>query len=103
MGSVFEAVGATALLLRGTEGEVVADARRLPQMEGFIAGRRVQLEEGQKGTLAALPALPGAVDPADTAAWIHDVLEGRRPVPCSIALQVDHVVRLAAATEAAVA
>ena len=43
MGAVFELMGSTALLLRGTEGEVVADARRLPQMDGFIAGRRVAL------------------------------------------------------------
>jgi hypothetical protein len=36
---VYELMGATALLLRGTEGEVVADARRLPQMDGFVRGR----------------------------------------------------------------
>ena len=58
MAAVFELMGSTALLLRGTEGEVVADARRLPQMDGFIAGRRVTLQEGQKGTLTDLPDLP---------------------------------------------
>jgi anthranilate phosphoribosyltransferase len=55
MAAVFELMGSTALLLRGTEGEVVADARRLPQMDGFIAGRRVTLQEGKKGTLTDLP------------------------------------------------
>lgn len=95
MAAVFETMGATALLLRGTEGEAVADARRLPAMDGFVAGRRVRLEEGQKGTLARLPELPPDIDPESTAAWIHDVLEDRRPVPRSLALQVEHILRLA--------
>jgi anthranilate phosphoribosyltransferase len=99
MAAVFEAVGATALLLRGTEGEAVADARRLPQMEGFIGGRRVLLEPGQKGTLSQLPELPREIDPASTAAWMHEVLENRQPVPPSVALQVEHILRLASSHE----
>ena len=95
MGAVFELMGSTALLLRGTEGEVVADARRLPQMDGFIAGRRVTLEEGRKGTLTDLPDLPREIDADSTAAYIQDVLAGRKPVPASMALQVEHILRLA--------
>jgi anthranilate phosphoribosyltransferase len=95
MAEVFERMGSTALLLRGTEGEAVADARRLPQMDGFIAGRRVTLEEGRKGTLTDLPDLPREIDPATTAAYIRDVLEGRKPVPGSMALQVEHILHLA--------
>ncbi|WP_374665645.1 DNA-binding protein YbiB [Ramlibacter sp.] len=95
MAAVFELMGATALLLRGTEGEVVADARRLPQMDGFIAGRRVPLEEGRKGTLTKVPALPAGVDAQSTAAYVQDVLAGRQPVPTAVALQVEHILRLA--------
>jgi anthranilate phosphoribosyltransferase len=95
MGAVFELMGSTALLLRGTEGEVVADARRLPQMDGFIAGRRETMQEGQKGTLTDLPDLPREIDPETTAAYIQDVLAGRKPVPASMALQVEHILRLA--------
>jgi anthranilate phosphoribosyltransferase len=95
MAAVFELMGSTALLLRGTEGEVVADARRLPQMDGFIAGRRVTLQEGQKGTLTDLPDLPKEIDPDTTAAYIQDVLAGKRPVPGSMALQVEHILHLA--------
>lgn len=95
MAAVFELMGATALLLRGTEGEVVADARRLPQMDGFIAGRRVPLEEGRKGTLTEVPALPAGVDAQSTAAYVQDVLAGRLPVPPAVALQVEHILRLA--------
>ncbi|HEX7889071.1 MAG TPA: DNA-binding protein YbiB [Ramlibacter sp.] len=95
MGAVFEMMGSTALLLRGTEGEVVADARRLPQMDGFVRGRRIPLEEGRKGTLTDLPHLPKEVDPETTAAYIRDVLAERKAVPDSMALQVEHILRLA--------
>lgn len=94
MGEVFEAMGATALLLRGTEGEATADARRVPAMEGFRAGRREVLEEGQKGSLAAVPELPREIDAESTAAYTQDVLAGRKPVPVAIAAQVEHILRL---------
>ena len=97
MGGVFELMGATALLLRGTEGEVVADARRLPQMDGFERGVRVALQEGRRGTLTELPGLPKEVDPETTAAYIRDVLQGRKPIPESMVLQVEHILRLASA------
>ena len=95
MGAVFELMGTTALLLRGTEGEVVADARRLPQMDGFIAGRRVTLEQRQRGTLSDLPGLPKEIDAQSTAAYIRQVMAGDQPVPASMALQVEHILRLA--------
>jgi anthranilate phosphoribosyltransferase len=95
MGEVFQLMRSTALLLRGTEGEVVADARRLPQMDGFLRGERVTLQEGRRGTLTDLPDLPKEVDPETTAAYIRAVLEGRKPVPESMALQVEHILHLA--------
>jgi anthranilate phosphoribosyltransferase len=95
MAAVFELMGATALLSRGTEGEVVADARRLPQMDGFIAGRRVTLQERQRGTLTDLPGLPTDIDAESTAVYIREVLAGARPVPASMALQVEHILQLA--------
>jgi anthranilate phosphoribosyltransferase len=97
MAAVFELVGATALLLRGTEGEAVADARRLPQMDGFLRGRRVLLQEGRKGTLTGLPGVPKEIDVATTAAYIRGVLQGEQAVPDSLALQVEHIVHLAEA------
>ena len=96
MADVFQRMQATALLLRGTEGEVVADARRLPQMDGFVRGERVTLQEGQRGTLTDLPDLPKEVDPETTAAYIRAVLAGDKPVPASMALQVEHILHLAA-------
>ena len=95
MAEVLELTGATALLLRGTEGEAVADARRLPRMDGFIDGRRVPLQEGQRGTLTELPGLPADIDAASTARYIEDVLADRVPLPASLAQQVEHILRLA--------
>lgn len=97
MAAVFERMHATALLLRGTEGEVVADARRLPQMDGFVRGERLMLQEGRKGSLAQLPELPAGVDPDTTAAYIRDVLSGLKPTPDSLALQVEHILHLSTA------
>jgi anthranilate phosphoribosyltransferase len=92
-GADLRADGRHALLLRGTEGEVVADARRMPQMEAFVRGKRSLLQEPQAGTLTDLPELPKEVDAATTAAYIRDVLAAISPVPRSIALQVEHILQ----------
>lgn len=94
MAQTFELIQANALLLRGTEGEVVADARRMPKMEAFVNGQRRLLQETQSGTLASLPDLPQSVDAAGTAAYIRSVMAGAQPVPASIARQVEHILHL---------
>ena len=94
MAQTFELTHTHALLLRGTEGEVVADARRMPQMDAFINGQRELLQEAQSGTLATLPDLPKTTDAVSTAAYIASVLSGQQPVPVSIAMQVKHILRL---------
>ena len=95
MAETFALTGANALLLRGTEGEVVADARRMPQMDGFIRGQRTLLQPLQPGTLSTLPDLPKTTDAAETARYIRGVLAGDQPVPASIAQQVEHILQLA--------
>jgi anthranilate phosphoribosyltransferase len=67
MAATLELVKADALLLRGTEGEGVADPRRAPQMQGFIKGQRVLAHEGVKGTLPSVTELPKAIDADNTA------------------------------------
>ncbi|PKO27934.1 MAG: DNA-binding protein YbiB [Betaproteobacteria bacterium HGW-Betaproteobacteria-9] len=93
MAQTFALTGAHALLLRGTEGEPVADARRTPQLEAFRDGQRHLLQAAQDGPLASLPDLPREVDAASTAAYIRSVLDGERPVPAPIALQVEHILQ----------
>lgn len=95
MAATIELTKANALLLRGTEGEVVADPRRSPQMQGFIAGQRVLLQEGVRGTLPSVPDLPKEIDATSTAAYIQSVLAGKSPLPTSIAQQVEHILQLA--------
>ena len=87
-------VHADALLMRGTEGEPVADARRQPRFEVFIQGRK---DEGLsrapiEGVLTELPGLP-AKDAGSTADYIHAVMAGRLTLPASIDAQADCLVQ----------
>lgn len=82
--------GADAVLMRGTEGEPVADARRQPRLQVYRAGA---VDEAlslapQDGALTALPALPATIDAAATAAHVRAVLAGERARPEPIARQV---------------
>jgi anthranilate phosphoribosyltransferase len=86
---------ATALLLRGTEGEPVADLRRQPRMQLFPGGRLLQTLEAQTGSLADLPELPTHLDADDTARTIEAMLDGRVPLPAPIAQQVELILKLA--------
>ena len=88
MAATFELTGARALLLRGTEGEVVADARRTPQMAAFVRGTRTALVEAQAGSLIKLPELPTDIDAASTARYTQAVLNGELPVPAPLTAQV---------------
>ncbi|MDP3170267.1 MAG: DNA-binding protein YbiB, partial [Polaromonas sp.] len=94
MAQTFELIEANALLLRGTEGEVVADARRTPQMEAFMGGKRTLLQASQPGTLASVPDLPAAIDSDSTAMYIRAVMSGSAAVPASITRQVEHILQL---------
>ena len=94
MAATITLTGADALLLRGTEGEPVADPRPTPQMDGFLSGRTVRLQEAQDGPLTALPTLPSTTDAASTAQYTRAVLGGELPVPEPIARQVEHILHL---------
>jgi anthranilate phosphoribosyltransferase len=94
MAATFELMQSNAMLLRGTEGESVADARRMPQMDGFVHGQKSLLQEAQSGTLPSLPDLPKAFDADTTATYIRAVMAGTSAVPPSIARQVEHILRL---------
>jgi anthranilate phosphoribosyltransferase len=94
MARTFELTQSHALLLRGTEGEPVADPRRQPAMEAFVAGERRPLSLRQEGSLASLPDLPSQVDAETTAAYTQAVLDDRLPVPAPLQAQVAHLLRL---------
>jgi anthranilate phosphoribosyltransferase len=95
MAATFALVGANALLLRGTEGEAVADPRRTPKMQAFVNGQAIDLQAYQAGSLTTLPDLPAAIDAASTATYIRQVMANEQPVPAPIAQQVAHILRMA--------
>jgi anthranilate phosphoribosyltransferase len=86
-------------LMRGTEGEVVANPHRAQQIDWFHGSERTLLAERDPPT-DELARLPEARDAVATARWIEQVLEGREPVPAPIAAQVEHCVRVARALRA---
>ena len=91
--------GIDALLLRGTEGEPVADARRQPRIDTYLGGQPCAEASvpAQEGVLAELPLLPRANDAASTALYVQEVLSGMRPVPPPVARQAALVMTAVAA------
>lgn len=96
LGDFLGRTGATALLMRGTEGEPVADPRRLPTLKCFVDGVLDEglTVEGESGSLAKLPDLPQAIDAVTTAQAIRAMLDGALPVPDPITRQVQCLLAL---------
>jgi anthranilate phosphoribosyltransferase len=88
-----------AFLMRGTEGETVANPNRAQQIDWFHGRERSVLVERDAPTDELAPA-PSARDAASTAAWIGQALRGEVPVPASIAAQVAHCLRVSKALQA---
>jgi anthranilate phosphoribosyltransferase len=80
---------ANALLMRGTEGEPVADARRQPRFDVYLGGvlNEALSRQPQDGVLTDLPDLPDTADATATATYINAVLKGERALPASIGAQ----------------
>lgn len=99
MAAYAERGAASMMLLRGTEGEAVADPRRCPKMELWLAGQaRPDLGcPAQEGVLAEMPVLPASHDAATTAVYIQAVLSGEKPTPAPIERQVRAVLDALAA------
>jgi anthranilate phosphoribosyltransferase len=83
-----------AFLMRGTEGETVANAKRAQQIEWFHDRQRTVLVQKQEA-VDEMPPLPAQSDAATTAQWIHAALRGEQPVPVPIAEQVEHCLQVA--------
>ncbi len=82
---------ANVMLARGTEGEVVADARRGGRIDWLHDGHQHTIVDPTAGSLADVPDLPLGNDVAQTAAWIGAVMAGNVPIPTPIATQVDAI------------
>jgi anthranilate phosphoribosyltransferase len=86
---------ANAMLVRGTEGEPVADPRRAPKLDVFVAGTvdGALSRAAHDGVLTELPLLPRSRDAATTALYIQAVVSGEKPAPAPLAQQVECLVR----------
>ncbi|WP_426164638.1 DNA-binding protein YbiB [Pseudoduganella sp. R-34] len=89
LGEFFTLNKGHAFLMRGTEGETVANANKAQKIDWFHGGERTVLVEKQT-LVEKLPELPEDKSAESTAAWIQAVLRGEIPVPESIIQQVDH-------------
>ncbi len=80
-----------AMLLRGTEGEAVADPRRQPRIDTWTDGelRPAWSVPAQDGVITELPLLPREHDAATTALYIQSVLSGEKPAPAPLLRQVE--------------
>lgn len=83
-----------AFLMRGTEGETVANAKRAQQIEWFHDHQCTVLVQKQ-AAVDEVPPLPPHRDAATTAQWITAALTGKQPVPVPIAEQVEHCLHVA--------
>lgn len=92
MDAIYLAGAADAMLLRGIDGEAVADGRRFQHIDAYHAGEKHNLQLAQTGSITEVPDWPLEFDAATTAQYIEAVLAGDKPVPPPIAAQVAHVV-----------
>ncbi len=92
---------ADMMLLRGTEGEPVADPRRAPRLQVVLAGQpRPELStQAQDGVLTELPVLPRSNDAATTALYVQSVLSGEKSMPAPLEQQVQALLQALVAME----
>ncbi len=89
-------------LMRGTEGETVANAKRAQAVTWFHNHQATELIERQQ-PVDEMPPLPAASDANTTAAWIAEALQGKQPIPAPIADQVAQCLRVAKAMKSGTA
>lgn len=95
MAEFIQHIRANAMLMRGTEGEPVADARRQPKCDIYLQGVRVNelCLTPEEGVLTSLPELPASHSAADTAAYIAAVQAGQQAIPAAIQAQANALVQ----------
>ncbi|SFH80782.1 Anthranilate phosphoribosyltransferase [Collimonas sp. OK307] len=83
-------------LMRGTEGETVANARKAQKIDWLHGGTQTTLIEKQ--TIAdEIPPLPEQRDAVTTASWIQQALVQKELIPKPIAEQVEQCLRVSRA------
>jgi anthranilate phosphoribosyltransferase len=93
MRAFFAATRGAALLMRGTEGEPVANARKAQAIEWLHDGVVETIVPA--ATAAEAVSLPESIDAAATARWTERALAGETAIPASI---IDHAAACLVAT-----
>ena len=98
LGAFLPSTRANALLLRGTEGEPVADPRRAPKLDVYLNGvlDAALSSSAQEGVITEMPLLPRGDDVTATAVYIQAVVSGEKPAPAPLLRQVDTICRAVA-------
>ncbi len=99
LSSFVQQTAAHAMVMRGTEGEPVADPRRMPRLDVYVHGvlRAGLSNPAHEGVLTELPVLPREQNAAATAMYIQSVVSGEKPAPAPLLQQVDALQRALAA------
>ena len=97
MQATLEGLKANALLLRGTEGEPVADPRKLPTMRCFVQGKAFTQLDIASQVAHETTDMPMGMNAQQTAEFIDAMLNGRKPVPQPIQAQAELISRLSLA------
>lgn len=93
LGELFTLKPQPSLLMRGTEGEAVANVRRPQAIVEWLDGASTTVIETAAGSPPELPSLPDR-DAGATADWIRAVQMGEQPLPEAIARQRDVIVKM---------
>ena len=88
---------AHAMLLRGTEGEPVADPRRMRKSILLLEGKVHKIHDPQDLASAENHAFPIGLDAAATAQYIRSLIDAPEDIPAPIQHQVSMLSQLAAA------
>jgi anthranilate phosphoribosyltransferase len=97
MQATLEGLKANALLLRGTEGEPVADPRKMPNMRGIIEGQTFAQLTIAPDTVHETIDMPMGMNAIQTAEFIDAMIQGSKPVPPPIEAQAELISRLSLA------
>lgn len=95
MGTLLQAQQATALLMRGTEGEAFANPRRRPELLGFQHGEPVSLFPAEAGGTPPIPGWPETADFKQNIALIQSLREAPDKIPLPLLDQVTALKTLA--------
>ena len=97
MQATLEVLKANAVLLRGTEGEPVADPRKMPSMRCFVEGQAFSQLDIAPETVHDSIDIPMGMNAQQTAEFIDDMIHGRKPIPSPIQAQAELISRLSLA------